>query len=91
MNTDFEGKPIPENEELEDIIKVWEVDPHPQTSKLDVMWERSWQKMLETVRSNLDYMLERFTNDGDEEVKVTFRIVSMPKRNYLEAIGEEPS
>lgn len=91
MNTDFEGRPVPENEELEDIIKVWEVEPHPQSSEFDSMYERSWQNMLDIVRGNLDSMLERFLDDGDDEVKVTFRIVSMPKRAYLEAIEEMPS
>lgn len=88
MNTDWEGRPVPENEELEDIIKVWEVEPHPQTSECDVMVERSWQKVIEIVRSNLDSMLERFIDDGDERVIVNFRIVQMTKRDYLEMIEE---
>lgn len=91
MNTDFEGRPVPADEDLDTIIKVWEVDPHPQAGDHDVMVERSWEDMLEIVRSNLEEMLERFTDDGDEEFKVAFRIVSMPKRNYLELIEELPS
>lgn len=91
MNTDYEGRPVPEDEDPGTIIKVWEVDPHPQTSKCDVMVERSWQNMLEIVRNSLDSMLERFLDDGDEEIKMTFRIVSMRKEDYLEMIDELPS
>lgn len=90
MNTDYQGRPVPEDEDVDTIIKVWEVDPHPNSLDHDTMVERSWQDMLEIVRSNLETMLERFIDDGDEEVKVTFRLVSMPKRNYLELIDELP-
>lgn len=91
MNTDYQGRPVPEDEDVDTIIKVWQVDPHPHSHDHDTMVERSWQDMLEIVSSNLETMLERFIDDGDEEVKVTFRLVSMPKRNYLEIIDELPS
>lgn len=83
--TDWEGRPIPENETPDTDILVWEVSPHPDT-KFDVLLERSWQQMLDYIKSELDGMIENQAEDELLEVPfiISFRLRKMSKSHYDE-------
>lgn len=57
MNTDWEGRPVPEGESPSKVVLAWEVEPHPD-SRYYMYVERSWQKMLAYVRDNLEGIIE---------------------------------
>jgi hypothetical protein len=64
VETDWSGNPVPRGEEEETEILVWEVDPHPDAPcEYDVMWCRSWQKMLQLVCGGLESLLEQLTEE----------------------------
>ena len=78
QQTDWEGSLVPENEPDDKKILVWEVDPHPSNSDYDVLWERSWQRMLEIVSNSLETHMERFTPEELREgVSIKFKLVEM--------------
>lgn len=61
--TDWQGTRVPADEPSDKEILVWEIEPHLQRHEHMVCHERSWQRMLDWVRSNIESHLERL----DEE------------------------
>lgn len=88
--TDHEGRPVPENEPDDAEILVWDVEPHPQRPhEYTSMVERSWQKMLEYVRGELDCMLESCDLEDllDEPLVIKFRLQKMRKSEYMDIVS----
>lgn len=87
--TDATGQPVPEGETPDTLIDVWEIDPHLQSDDYDVLWERSWQRMLELMRDNFDTFLERIEDDELRQgVTIKVRLVKMRLADYLESVEE---
>lgn len=88
--TDATGRPVPEDESPDTLIDVWEIDPHlQQNGDYDVLWERSWQKMLALVRDNFDTFLERYEDaELRQGVNVRISLVTMRRSDYDEAVAE---
>lgn len=85
----WDGRPIPDNETPDTEIVVWEVNPHPSDDDI-VLLERSWQRMLDYVASNLDGMLERQDKEELTETpfNISFRLRRMQKRYYDEIVAD---
>jgi hypothetical protein len=86
--TDYQGCTIPPGETPETIIKIWEIDPHPLRRNM-CLWERSYQKMLAYVGSNLEHLCERDEVDEPDGLTITVRVIWMSKREYEEAVTDE--
>lgn len=84
-NTDHDGRPVPPDEPADKAILVWHVSPHTGDPAYDVFVERSWQRMLEYVGSNLDYWLERH-DEGQlrRGVTLTFKLADTTVGEYAE-------
>lgn len=88
--TDHEGRPIADDEPDDAQILVWCVSPHPGKPGYDLL-ERSWQRMLEYVRGELDCMLERCDIEDLEHdpFELKFSVQQMRKSDYLDEIAED--
>lgn len=88
--TDHEGRPVPADEPDDAEILVWVVSPHPGKPGYDLI-ERSWPKMLEYVRGELDCWLERSDLEDleHEPVTLSFSVQRMRKDDYLSEIEDD--
>jgi hypothetical protein len=66
-------------------MTVWEVTPHPGTTRFDCYVDKDWAAMLRYVADNLDALLERHEpGQLAEGVTITIREVEMSEEEYAE-------
>lgn len=88
---DWEGKPIPPDENPSKLIKVWQITPHLTDSSYDNCLIRSWPGALEYVRQNLERCLEAPSAEDllSHGVSVHFKLVQMTVGDYYLMTGAE--
>ncbi len=81
--TDWEGKPVPDNEPEDATIKVWSV-PRMKTEEADLVLIRSYQRMQEYIEENLSVWLEDYTTDElmGSGAYLNIRLIEMKKCDY---------
>ena len=90
MNTDWQGRSVPDNETPETVIRVWEITPHPTSRQYGSLVIRSWQEMLRYMNEQLDIYLESFEVDEiSEGVSLKFRVVEMTNAEYDEILHSD--
>lgn len=90
VETDWQGKPVPEGETDDTVIDVWEVSPHPDGYH-DFAVVRSWQDVNRFLTDVPEMYLDgKSPADCREGVTITIRTRSMTLREYrdIEASAE---
>lgn len=90
MATNWEGLPVPPDEQPEDKINVWEVEPHIDTG-WDVAIIRSWQEMLDFVQRVAESECEWKTEEELrwDGVTISIRLREMTKAEYDETMATD--
>ncbi len=88
---DWEGKPVPPDEDPAKLIKVWQITPHLTDSSYDSCLIRSWQGALEYVKQNLEICLEGRSAEDllSYGISVHFKLVQMTVGDYHEIMERD--
>lgn len=90
-STDWKGKPIPENEPDDNIIRVWCVSPHKDSS-YDYCVLRSWHDVCDYIRDMAESSLDGAGLEGeinptsDEPFTIKVWLQDMKKCDYDEIV-----
>ena len=89
--TDWEGKPVPPDEDPAKLIKVWQITPHLTDSSYDSCLIRSWRGALEYVRQNLEICLEAPPVEDllSHGVSVHFKLAQITVGDYNEIMERD--
>jgi len=86
MNTDYHGKPVPDNESPDKIIDVWEIEPSLDTS-YDYVTIRSYQDAVEYAKQVVEELMDNL--EQEFPIKIEIRKGEMTVGAYLELQEEE--
>lgn len=82
--TDWQGRPITKEESLDEVILVWEIEPH-YNNDYDCLIERSYQQAIKQA----ELVLEKIFDQADPEelvegVALKIRLIPITVQEYME-------
>ena len=83
---DWEGRDVPVDESPDAIIRVWNIDPHPNPD-YSCLVVRGWQDTLEAIKSTAEYLLESDeTPTASEPLSIKIWSSRMTRKAYDELL-----
>lgn len=77
MATGWDGRTV-HDPRPDEVVPVWQVEPHPSDARFDCLIERSGPRMMDCLANNLDFLLERYEeSELRSGVTITIKLVDM--------------
>ena len=83
---DWEGRPLPELESPDDVIRVWKITPH-RDRDADHTLERDYRKAVGIAEDTIAGLMDDPSRDESGPIVVTVEIVEMTLADYLEIVS----
>jgi hypothetical protein len=86
---DWEGLEVVGEEDPNDVILVWEIDPYMANNSFDVAIVREYQRALSFVEDHLEMWLENYTQEELRDgVNLKMRLIPMTLEDYRDIDGQ---
>lgn len=92
MTKQFNGDPVPPNEDPNDTIIVWRIEPHPYNSGYDAMICRDLDTAIDAANEAISHVFDNIEipNETNKDVSnvVTIGLKLMRLKDFMELLEE---